>query len=144
MVMRRMYFHIGHIECYKTYGYIGNAVYQIEQLLFNSTPEKDNKVFYIGDEPAYEINEWADEIANELGFIVPTMPVCFAKWLAKFGDLLGLFAIHFPMQSFRYGNMTNDGINDMTNTYKIAPEMPYSRLEGVRITLKWIRKYERN
>ena len=143
MVMKKMYFHIGHIKCHKTYGFIGNAVYQIEQLLFNETLNEDNKVFYIGDEPAYEINEWADEIANELGFKVPTMPVWFVKCLAKFGDFWGLFGFHFPMQSFRFGNMTNDGINDMTNTYMIAPNMPYTRLDGVKITLEWIKKYER-
>ncbi len=142
LVMRRMYFHIGHIKCHKTYGYIGNAVYQIEQLLFNETPDEDNKVFYIGDEPAYEINEWADEIANELGFKVPTMPVWFVKCLAKFGDFLGVFGIHFPMQSFRFENMTNDGTNDMTNTYRIAPDMPYTRLEGTKATIEWIRKNE--
>ena len=143
MVMKRMYFHIGKIKCYKTYGYIGNAVYQIEQLLFSDTTNLNNKVFYIGDEPAYEINEWADEIAEELGFTIPTMPVWIVKCLAKFGDFLGVFGIHFPMQSFRFGNMTNDGINDMTNTYVIAPEMPYTRHEGVKKTLEWIRKYER-
>lgn len=142
MVMRRMYFHIGHIKCHKTYGYIGNAVYQIEQLLFNDTSDENNKVFYIGDEPSYEINEWADEIANELGFKVPTMPVVLVKGLAKFGDFLGLFKIHFPMQSFRFGNMTNDGTNDMRNTYKIAPDMPYTRLEGTKATIAWIKKYE--
>jgi nucleoside-diphosphate-sugar epimerase len=142
IVMKRMYFHIGNIKCHKTYGYIGNAIYQIEQLLFNETPDRDNKVFYIGDEPAYEINEWGDEIATELGFKVPTMPVWFVKCLAKFGDFLGLFHIHFPMQSFRYGNMTNDGTNDMTNTYQIAPDMPYTRLEGTKATIEWIRKYE--
>ena len=142
MVMRRMYFHIGHIKCHKTYGYIGNAIYQIEQLLFTETSDSENKVFYIGDEPAYEINEWADEIANELGFKVLTMPVWFVKCLAKFGDFLGLFKIHFPMQSFRFGNMTNDGINDMRNTYKIAPKTPYTRLEGTRATIEWIKKYE--
>ncbi len=143
MVMRKMYFHIGHIQCHKTYGYIGNAVYQIEQLLFTETPDKNNKVFYIGDEPAYEINEWADEIAGELGFKVPTMPVWFVKCLAKFGDFLGLFKIHFPMQSFRFGNMTHDGTNDMTNTYQIAPDMPYTRLQGTRETIEWIKTYER-
>lgn len=142
MVMHRMYFHIGHIKCHKTYGYIGNAIYQIEQLLFSETLNEDNKVFYIGDEPAYEINEWADEIANELGFTVPTMPVWFVKGLAKFGDFLSLFGIHFPMQSFRFGNMTNDGTNDMTNTYQIAPDMPYTRLQGTKATIAWIKKYE--
>ena len=143
MVIRRMYFHIGHIKCHKTYGYIGNAIYQIEHLLFNETKDVNNKVFYIGDEPPYEINEWADEIAAALGFKIPTMPVWFVKCLAKFGDFLGFFHIHFPMQSFRFTNMTNDGINDMSNTYKIAPEMPYTRLEGVMETIAWINKYEK-
>ena len=142
MVMKRMYFHIGDIKCHKTYGYIGNAVYQIEQLLFYETRDRNNKVFYIGDEPAYEINEWADEISNELGFKVPTMPIWFVKCLAKFGDFLGLFGIHFPMQSFRYGNMTNDGINDMANTYQIAPDILFTRIEGVKETIAWIKKYE--
>lgn len=142
MVMRHMYFHIGHIKCHKTYGYVGNAIYQIEQLLFNETSDQDNKVFYIGDEPVYEINEWADEIANAIGFKVPTMPVWFVKCLAKFGDFLELFDIQFPMQSFRFGNMTNDSTNDMANTYQIAPDMPYTRLEGTKATIDWIRKYE--
>lgn len=141
-VMKRMYFHIGHIKCYKTYGYIGNAIFQIEQLLFTKTSDENNKVFYIGDDPAYEINEWAEEISNELGFKVPTMPVWFVKCLAKFGDFLGFFGIHFPMQSFRFENMTNNGTNDMTNTYKIASEMHYTRLEGTKITIEWIKKYE--
>lgn len=143
MVMRRMYFHIGKIKCHKTYGYIGNTVYQIEQLLFTETSDKNNKVFYLGDEPSYEINEWADEIASELGFKVPTMPVWVVKSLAKFGDFLGLFGIHFPMQSFRFGNMTNDGVNDMTSTYKIAPDMPCSRIEGTKATIEWIKRYEK-
>lgn len=142
MVMHRMYFHIGHIKCHKTYGYIGNAVYQIEQLLFTPTPDDSNKVFYLGDEPAYEINEWANEIACELGFKVLTMPVWLVKCIAKFGDFLGIFKIHFPMQSFRLENMTNDGTNDMTNTYKIAPDMPFTRLEGTKATITWIKKYE--
>lgn len=143
MVMKKMYFHIGNIKCHKTYGYIGNAIYQIETLLFSETRDEENKVFYLGDEPAYEINEWADEIAKELGFKVPTMPVFAIKFLAKFGDFLKLFGIHFPMQSFRFHNMTNDGVNDMTNTYKIAPEMRYTRLEGTKATIEWIKKYER-
>lgn len=143
MVMKHMYFHIGHIKCYKTYGFIGNAVYQIEQLLFSDTPDPENKVFYIGDEPAYEINEWADEIANEIGFKVPTLPIWLVKYLAKLGDFLSLFRIHFPMQSFRFGNMTNNGTNDMTNTFMIAPEKPYTRLEGIKATIEWIKKYER-
>ena len=143
MVIKKMYFHIGTKKCYKTYGYIGNAIYQIEQLLLTKTDDVDNKVFYIGDEPAYEINEWADEIAAELNYKVLTFPSIFVKALAKFGDFLAIFKIHFPMQSFRYYNMTHDGINDMNNTYKIAPDTPFSRLEGTKITIRWINEYEK-
>lgn len=143
MVMKRMYFHIGRGKCYKTYGYIGNAIYQIEQLLFKDTFDQNNKIFYIGDEPAYEINEWADEIASELGFKVPTFPAWTVKCLAKFGDFLGFFKIHFPMQSFRYYNMTHDGVNDMSNTYQVAPDTLYTRLEGTKETLRWIKENEK-
>lgn len=142
IVRKRMYFHIGKIKCYKTYGYIGNTVYQIEQLLFNETSDNNNKVFYLGDEPAYEINEWADEIAEELGFKVPTAPVFLIKSLAKLGDLLGIFGIHFPMQSFRFGNMTNDGVNDMKKTFEICSHQPYTRLKGTQITIQWIKEFE--
>ncbi|GGF81840.1 NAD-dependent epimerase/dehydratase family protein [Wenyingzhuangia marina] len=138
VIKKRMYFHIGNIKCYKTYGFIGNSIYQIETLLSTETTSSDDKVFYIGDEPAYEINEWADEIAKELGFNMPTMPVWFVKLLAKFGDFVGVFGFHFPMQSFRYNNMTKDGKNDLKKTLKIAPNMPFTRIEGVKETLKWM------
>jgi hypothetical protein len=62
------------------------------------------------------------------------------KCLAKFGDFLGLFGMHFPMQSFRFQNMTHDNINDISATAEIAPDCPYTRLEGVKETLRWMKK----
>ena len=40
----------------------GSAIYQIEKLLLTEAFDENNKVFCIGDESAYEINEWADEV----------------------------------------------------------------------------------
>jgi nucleoside-diphosphate-sugar epimerase len=37
MVIKKRYFHIGRKSCTKTYGYIGNAIYQIEKILFSET-----------------------------------------------------------------------------------------------------------
>ncbi|QKS48865.1 NAD(P)-dependent oxidoreductase (plasmid) [Paenibacillus cellulosilyticus] len=142
MVMKRLYFHIGNTRCFKTYGYIGNSVYQIERLLFTDTLDEENKVFYIGDEPAYEINEWADEIADELGFKIYKMPIIVFKTAARIGDLLKKIKIPFPMTTFRYMNMTHDGVNDVSGTYKVIPTVPYSRHEGTKRTIEWIREYE--
>ena len=138
MVKAKRYFHIGQNSCTKTYGYVGNAVYQINELLMNDTRDERNKVFYIGDEPPIFIEEWANEIAAELGFKIPRMPFPLLRCAGWFGDFLKLFGIHFPMTSFRLKNMTTDNIINLKNTYTIAPNPPYSRLDGVRETLKWM------
>ncbi len=140
MVKKRMYFHIGHSACTKTYGYINNAVYQIEQIMLNDTSDKNNKVFYLGDQPPIFIEEWANQIAAELGFRIPRVPYAIVKCAAIFGDFLSIFGVHFPMTSFRLKNMSTDNIINLDNTYQIAPEPPVERLEGIRRTLRWMQK----
>lgn len=143
MVIAHRYFHIGNKSCSKTYGYVGNAVYQIKQILFSDTNNKNNKVFYIGDNPATNIEEWANEISDELNYKIKRMPFPLLRMSAWFGDFLSLFGIHFPMTSFRLKNMTTDNIIDLSNTFKIAPNPPYSRIEGIRNTLKWMREIDK-
>ena len=141
MVKKNMYFHIGHTACTKTYGYIENAVYQIEQLLFADTNDENNKVFYLGDNPPIFIEEWANQIAHELGFKVPRVPFWIVKCGAWFGDLLGICGIHFPMTSFRLKNMSTDNIVNLDNTYKIAPNPPVDRITGIKRTLEWMKEH---
>lgn len=143
IVKKRMYFHIGHTACTKTYGYIENAVYQIEQIMLNDTTDENNKVFYLGDRPAINIEEWANQIAAELGFKVPRVPYAMVKCAALLGDVLGMIGVHFPMTSFRLKNMSTDNIINLDNTYKIAPEPPVERQEGIRRTLRWMQKQQK-
>lgn len=137
MVITHRYFHIGSKGCTKTYGYVGNAVYQIEQILFNDTRAESQKVFYIGDTPPTNIEDWANEIAGELNYNVKRIPLWLLQLAAWGGDLLKFVGISFPMTSFRLKNMTTNNIIDMSATNKIAPNLPYSRVEGIRETLKW-------
>ena len=95
-------------------------------------------MFYIGDKPAINISEWADEIGKELGFKIPTMPWGIVKLAAYLGDGLKRFGFHFPMTSFRLKNMTTDNIINLDLTYEVAPNPPYNRIKGVRDTLKWL------
>lgn len=142
MVKKRMYFHFGSRGgCTKTYGYVGNSVYQIERILKTETSNRDKKVFYIGDRPAINISEWADQIGNELGFQIPTVPWVVVKFAACVGDMLKIFGVHFPMTSFRLKNMTTDNVISLDLTYAIAPELPYDRSTGVKKTLKWLEKH---
>ncbi|WP_343695591.1 NAD(P)-dependent oxidoreductase [Flavobacterium sp.] len=138
MVISRKYFHIGDRGCTKTYGFIGNAIYQIENILFKETLNEQEKVFFIGDNPAINIEEWGNEIAGELGQKIKKMPYFLIKTAALIGDGLIFFKINFPMSSFRLRNMTTNNIINLENTYKVAPVLPYSRKEGIKITLKWM------
>lgn len=138
MVLSNRYFHIGYKSCTKTYGYVGNAVYQIEAILFSSTENIDNKIFYIGDNPATDIEVWVNEIASEVHLKIKRVPFVLIKVAALVGDLLNLLKVPFPMTSFRLKNMTTNNLIDLTKTYKIAPKLPYSRIDGVKRTIKWM------
>lgn len=137
-VRKGMYVHTGHRSCTKTYGYIENAVYQIDCILMTPTTDINNKVFYLGDTPAIFIEEWADQIAAELGKKVPRVPFWMMRSAAYVGDALGLFGLHFPMTSFRLKNMTTDNIVPLENTMAIAPVPPVDRLTGIKRTLAWM------
>lgn len=140
VVKAGMYFHIGHRSCTKTYGYVENAIYQIHQILTNPTKDENNKVFYLGDEPAIPIEEWANQIAGELGRNVPRVPYWLIRTAAFLGDIIGLTGLHFPMTSFRLKNMTTDNIVDLSNTMHIAPNPPIDRITGIRRTLAWMER----
>ena len=132
------YFHIGHKSCTKTYGYIENAVYQIHQILTSSTEEESNKVFYLGDKPAIFIEEWANQIADQLGIKVLRIPFWLIRLAAWGGDILKLMGVHFPMTSFRLKNMTTNNIIPLDNTMAIAPNPPIDRINGIKRTLAWM------
>lgn len=140
MVLSKRYFYIGHKGCTKTYGYIGNAIYQIEAILFTPTKCLDNKIFYIGDTPATDIELWANEIAGEVHFKIRRAPFAFIKGLALVGDCLNLLGVVFPMTSFRLKNMTTNNIMDLTNTNEIAPNSPYTRIQGIQRTISWMQE----
>lgn len=136
MVRSKRYFHIGNRSCTKTYGYVGNAIYQIENILLKD--ETKGQVFYLGDDPT-NIEEWANEIAGEEDHKIIRMPFYIIRIAARFGDLLGTCGIKFPMTSFRLKNMTTDNVINLSTTNNVAPNRPYTRLEGVRNTIDWLK-----
>lgn len=138
MVRRRLYFHIGDTCCTKTFGYVLNTVYQIEQILLNNTSDESNKVFYLGDNPPINIRLWADQIAEQYGHKVPCVPYKIIKCAAICGDLLSKIGVHFPMTSFRLSNMSTNNIIHLENTYKIAPSTPVDHIQGIKDTISWM------
>lgn len=140
MVLQNRYVNIKNGSATKTFGFVGNTVYQINELLFWHDNSIDKRTFYIGDNPASNISEWANEILSQLGRKPAIEIHSFVfKILAHIGDGLQLFGIQFPMTSFRLKNMTTDNIQDLDDLYgKIGPP-PFTRKQGVDLTIRWLK-----
>jgi nucleoside-diphosphate-sugar epimerase len=139
MVINKRYFHIGNTDCTKTYGYVDNVVYQINSIIKAPSEKIQGKVFYLGDYEPTNIRTWADEIGFEVGIKIKTIPYPLIKMAALGGDILKQAGIHFPMTSFRLKNMTNDNVLDLSNTKELAPNLPFTRKEGIKKTLEWLK-----
>lgn len=140
IVLSRKYFHLGNKSCNKTYGYVENTIAQILALLKADFEKVDGKVFYLGDSPAYNIAEWADEIAVTVPYKIKKIPFWVFKMVALFGDLCKYFRVKFPMTSFRLKNMTTNNIHNLNPIKEILNELPFSRLQGTNKTVSWIKK----
>ncbi len=143
MVKNRTYFNIKNGKCLKTYGYVENAVFQIFQLLHSKKSSK--KVFYIGDKPPMNIVKWSIEIAEVWGVKKPlSIPFFIIKIAALLGDILKSIKIPFPITSFRLMNMTTDNNLDLSNTFDICGNLPFSNKQGVEGTISWIKKQSKD
>lgn len=141
MIQKRLFFKIKNRSANKVFGYIGNSVYQIEQILFSNKVDVDKKIFYIGDYLPYNINDWANQISNEAEIKLVSLPIEIFNILSKIGDVLLKFGIKFPMTSFRLKNMTQDNkISLLADTVSLVPFLPYTRIEGIKRTLNWMRR----
>ncbi len=140
LIISQKFFDLGDKASTKTYGYVGNSVFQIERLLFADDLDVKNKIFYIGDFPPLNISEWANEITTKLELPAPRkLPFMFFRCAAILGDSLKMVGINFPITSFRLRNMTTDNVIDLSETNALCGETPFSKADAIIRTIKWIR-----
>ena len=139
LLMRGRFYNLKDGAAIKTFGYVGNAVYQIDKLMFSSDNNQQCKTFYIGDSPAINISDWADEILKTLG-MAPAIKLPFLafKILALLGDWASKVGVKIPMSSFRLRNMTTNNIQNLEDLYMSVGAPPFSRTEGIEQTLNWL------
>jgi GlcNAc-P-P-Und epimerase len=134
------YFEFGK-SCTKTYGYIGNTVFQIRKIVESDRVNK--RTFYLGDLPPIQISEWGNEISIEMGKgKIKSFPFFILKIAALAGDLITKIGVKFPITSFRLKNMTTDNILPLGDIYDLTGEVPFDRITGVRKTIAWLNDHE--
>lgn len=65
VMTRGLYFHPSKKVVVRSYGYVGNVVWQLERMLSAPREQVDGKVFYVGDRP-FDLKVWVDAVSREL------------------------------------------------------------------------------
>ena len=142
MIKNGIYFKPTNNKIFKSFGYIDNSIFQIKKLLSCNKIHTQKKNFYLSDYEPIEINEFANKIANNFNSSKPIkIPFFLLDLGAKFGDILKLFNISFPITTFRLNNLKTNMIYDTKDLKKISGSLPYDINMGIRKTVKWINKY---
>lgn len=135
-----LYFHPSRERVIRSYGYVGNVVWQIDRILQLPRGSVDRQVFYVGD-PPIDLKVWVDAISRELvGRPVRFLPAWMIKTMAALGDLLKGMHIPFPITSGRYRSMTSDYITPMDRTIAALGEAPWSLQAGSKEVARWYRE----
>lgn len=137
----RRYFHFGAGPTMKSFSFIHNAVFQIEQLMKAPAGDVNRQTFYIADYQPIDLRVWCDALAVELGVRKPpVIPVYLARIMARAGDILNhTVAPGFKLNTFRLGNILTPYVFYTGNIERITGELPYDSFTAVRATVQWYR-----
>ena len=142
IMQKGLYFHPKNDSVIRSYGYVENVVWQIEQILQGPASLVDHKTYYLGDEPISQL-EWINAFTRALtGRSVRQVPKSFIYLLAKLGDALGCLGIGFPMNSPRFFNLTTDNPIPITPTNTAFGLPPFSLCQGIELTVRWLQGME--
>jgi GlcNAc-P-P-Und epimerase len=136
------YFHLGKRPLFKSYGYVGNTVYQIIKFMNAERTQIHGKTFYVSDYERLSLTKWINDLAQALGAAPPrSVPVAVARLLGVGGDVLNRMGLRtFPLNSFRVRNILTEYTFDMTETEKICGALPFTMDQGVARTARWFRE----
>lgn len=139
LVARGRYFHPGAQSATKTFGFVANTMQQV--LTLARLPPATPAPIYLGDAPPVRVADWAEEIAALAGVRRPLrVPGTLATFAAAAGDAAAAAGLRLPLTSRRLRNLRDDHVVDLRPIQALVPGALFSRLEGTRLTLDWLRE----
>jgi nucleoside-diphosphate-sugar epimerase len=138
VIDKGMYMHPGWKPVVRSYGYVGNIVWQMDRILKAPKEIVNQQVFYLGDRPD-DIYRWVNAFSMaQQGKSVRRVPRYVLAPIGWVGDLLADRGKSFPLTSSRFRNMVSDYPTPMDRTFETFGSPPHSLVEGVRETVNWL------
>jgi nucleoside-diphosphate-sugar epimerase len=140
MVRNSRYLHPSGARIRKSFGFVGNVVYEILALANADGDKVSRKCFYVGDYEMIEVFEFAQKIAKEFGVPSPRqVPLWVLKLAAGVGDALERIGVRSPLTSFRLDNLLTPMPHDFRDLKEAIGDIPFGLDEGVKLTVEWMR-----
>ncbi|WP_082100331.1 NAD-dependent epimerase/dehydratase family protein [Demequina maris] len=129
---------IGH-EPRKSFGYVGNAVHQIQALLGKDPHQVNGRALWLSDYEPLVVSEWAALICDRLNRRHPRrVPWALGRAAAFGGDVLSALGVDGPpLTSFRLRNLVSPMVYDTSETEQLVGPLPFSLSKGVDKTVDW-------
>lgn len=133
------YLHPSGVKVVRSYGYVGNVVFQLMRLLALPQAQVAGQTLYVGDAPV-DSEVWLDSFSRALrGRPVRRVPISLLRLAAQAGEALGKAGGPSPINLGRLHRMTSDYPVAMEPTFRLLGEGPVSLSEGVERTIRWLR-----
>lgn len=141
-ISKGRYFHTGNVKTFKSFGFVGNTVYQLCSLLNADLENLSGKTIYLADYPPIEVSELANTIQQyEKAKPIRSVPLVVMRTLAAVGDSFKFLGYEEPpLTSFRLDNLLTPMVHDLTPLEVIVGKLPFTMTQGVQITVDWLRK----
>lgn len=139
LVSKGLFFNVAGEKIMKPTSFVGNTCFMITKIMKSNS---SGQVYYLADYPQGSVQDWANQIhkAFEKKGNITTVPLVLLKTIARFGDILNGIGIPFPLFSTRLKNMLISQDYPVENTLSIVGDLPYSRKQGIKETVSWIKR----
>lgn len=138
VIKKGLYLHPAGAPVIRSYGYVGNIIWQMEQILNAPADKVSRQTFYVGDRPI-DIYEWVDAFSMALcGQHARKVPRLILRMIGLVGDVAGAVRIKFPLTSSRVRSMTQNYLTPMGKPFETFGEPPFSLKMGVQKTVEWL------
>lgn len=141
-VARGRYVHPRGHAVQKSFGFVGNSVYQLDRLLVAPAEAVDRQTMYLADYVPLDVRRWAGQI--QAAFSAPEVreaPYAALRVAATVGDVFEKLGWrNAPLTRFRLDNLVTNMIYDLAPLQTVAPNLPFSLEAGVAETVAWLQR----
>jgi nucleoside-diphosphate-sugar epimerase len=138
------YFNPGDHNAAKSFGFVGNTIWQIDRLFEAQAEAINQRTLYLCDYPPLRVRQWAEMIRESWhASRIINLPFRLLRVVALTGDLLDRAGVKkVPLTSFRLDNLVTEMVYDTSLLEKICGPLRYDLEEGVRRTVEWLSNYQ--